>query len=233
MRYCIGDIHGCYYTFNKLICQICVLDKNPELYFVGDLIDRGSNSKAVIDLIINLKNKGLKINSVRGNHEEMLLYSYENSFKVTDTNWNSNGAPNTIRSLNPIADLNLPTKELIPEKYYTFLHSLPYFIALNDYIIVHAGFNFNSKDPFSDTKTMLWTRKEENKFKFTKEKIIIHGHTPISFKQIKSNINNKITDIINIDSGCIFTNRKNLGTLTAFNLHTQELINIKNIDFKL
>lgn len=233
MRYCIGDIHGCYCTFNKLICQICKLNKNPELYFVGDLIDRGSNSKAVIDLIINLKNKGLNIRSVRGNHEEMLLYSYENNLKVTETNWNSNGALNTIRSFNSNVDLDLTTKELIPEKYFKFLYSLPYFIELDDYFIVHAGFNFNSKNPFSDIETMLWTRKEENNFEFMKGKIIIHGHTPIPFKQIESNINNKISDVINIDSGCVFTNRKDLGTLTAFNMDTRELINIKNIDFNL
>lgn len=92
---------------------------------------------------------------------EIWKYSYENNFKVTDTNWNSNGAPNTIRSFIPIADLDLRTKELIPAKYYTFLCSLPYFIELDDYIIVQAGFNFNSKDPFSDIETMLWTRKKK------------------------------------------------------------------------
>jgi serine/threonine protein phosphatase 1 len=78
---------------------------------------------------------------------------------------------------------------------------------------------------------MLWIREEHNKFEFTKGKIIIHGHTPIPFKQIKLRIENKNTNVINIDSGCVFTQLPNLGGLTALNIDTKDLLNIKNIDF--
>jgi serine/threonine protein phosphatase 1 len=230
MRYCIGDIHGCIKTLKELINQICLVNKHPELYFVGDLIDRGPNSKAVIDYILDLKNNGLKINSVRGNHEQMLIHVYAHNLRITDSNWYFNGAENTIRSFNAIADLNKTVKDLIPEKYFHFLDSLPYFIELDDYLIVHAGFNFNSKNPFTDFETMLWTREEHNKFEFTKGKKIIHGHTPVPIELIKSRIENKNIDVINIDSGCVFTNLEKLGTLTALNMDKLELINIKNID---
>ena len=230
MRYCIGDIHGCIKTLKELIRQICLIHKHPELYFVGDLIDRGPDSKAVIDYILELKNKRLKINCVRGNHEEMLIHAYTYNQKITDSNWNFNGAENTIRSFNTTADLNKNVKNLIPKKYFQFLDSLPYFIELDDYIVVHAGFNFNIKNPFTDFENMLWTREEHNKFEFTKGKKIIHGHTPVPIEQINSRIKNKNTSVINIDSGCVFTNLEKSGTLTALNMDNLELINVKNID---
>jgi len=230
MRYCIGDIHGCIKTLKELINQILLVDKQPELLFVGDLIDRGPNSKAVIDYILELKNKGLKINCIRGNHEQMLIHAYTHNQRITDSNWYFNGAENTIRSFNAKADLDIKIKNLIPEKYYLFLDSLPYFIELDDYLVVHAGFNFYAKNPFADFESMLWIREEHNKFEFTKGKKIIHGHTPVPIEQIKSRIKNKNTSVINVDSGCVFTNLEKLGTLTAFNMDNMELINVKNID---
>ncbi len=230
MRYCIGDIHGCIKTLKELIRQICLIHRHPELYFVGDLIDRGPDSKAVIDYILELKNKGLKINCVRGNHEEMLIHAYTYNQKITDSNWNFNGAKNTIRSFNAMADLNKTVKDLIPEKYFRFLTSLPYFIELSDYYIVHAGFNFKLKYPFTDFETMIWTREEQYNSKITKAKKIIHGHTPVPFDQIKSQILNRINNVFNIDSGCVFTNLEKLGTLTALNMDKLELLNVKNID---
>ena len=230
MRYCIGDIHGCIKTLKELIRQICLINKHSEFYFVGDLIDRGPDSKAVIDYILELKNNGLKINCVRGNHEDMLIHAYTYNQRITDSNWYYNGAENTIRSFNTTADLNKTVKHLIPEKYFRFLISLPYFIELSDYYIVHAGFNFNTKNPFTDFETMLWTREEQYNPEITKGKKIIHGHTPVPFGQIKSGIENKNTNVINIDSGCVYTNLEKLGTLTVLNMDNLELINVKNID---
>ena len=230
MRYCIGDIHGCAITLGKLIDKICTGDSKPEFYFVGDFIDRGPDSKAVIDYIIELINKGRKVGSVRGNHEEMLILSYKNNYKITGSTWYLNGAEKTIKSFNPKANLDFGVQDLIPEKYYQFLLSLPYYIELEDYLIVHAGFNFKSKSPFTDFESMLWTRKVQNLNKFTRGKKIIHGHTPISFEQIKLGISTNNIDIINIDSGCVYTNRETFGSLTALNMDTLELLNIKNTD---
>lgn len=229
MKYCIGDIHGCSETFRKIIQLIFKEDEHPEIYLVGDLIDRGPNSKAVIDYIIDLINKGTKIHAVRGNHEEMFLDAYKNNYKIADTNWSFNGAEATIKSFVPQPDLNLIVKELIPEQYFHVLESLPYFIELEDYIIVHAGLNLNIKNPFTDFETMLWKRYEENMDQTYQKKKIIHGHTPIPFNQIKTNFLS-VKSHINIDSGCVYTHHTNLGSLTALNLETYNLINVTNID---
>ncbi|MBU8893886.1 MAG: metallophosphoesterase, partial [Bacteroidales bacterium] len=230
MRYCIGDVHGCVKTLKELIRQICLINKHPELYFVGDLIDRGPDSKAVIDYIIDLPNNGIQTKSVRGNHEEMLIHAYAHNQKITDSKWHLNGAENTIRSFNAIADLNKTIKDLIPEKYFRFLNSLPYFIELNDYYIVHAGFNFILNNPFSDFETMLWTRKEQYNPEVTRGKKIIHGHSPIALENLKRKLTTNTTDVINIDTGCVYTHYKGLGYLTAINPDTLKIISIKNID---
>lgn len=232
MRYCIGDIHGCYRTFKELIRQIFSESKHPNIYIVGDVIDRGPNPKAVIDLIFDLKKQGFTIECICGNHEDMLIQAYTKNLKITDTRWHLNGAKTTIKSFNSQADLNLRIKELIPENYYDYLRSLPYYIELEDYIIVHAGLNFKANNPFTDIENMLWTREEQYSYEATKGRKIIHGHSPLPFGQIKSNIASKHSNVINIDSGCVYTQYPNLGSLTAINLDTNMVFNVVNIDSK-
>ncbi|MCB2196676.1 MAG: serine/threonine protein phosphatase [Bacteroidetes bacterium] len=229
MRYCIGDIHGCIKTLERLISQIYKQDSNPKFFFVGDLIDRGPDSKSVIDLIIELTKKDLA-QVVLGNHEVMMLSTYKYNRIVTESMWQQNGAVSTLFSFNPKANIKLPVKDLIPKEYYQFINALPYFIELKDYFIVHAGFNFNDNNPFTETDSMVWTREEKNNYKYTKGKTIIHGHTPIPVEQIKTQMGNTKTDIINIDSGCVYTQRKSLGILTALNMDEKTILYVKNID---
>jgi len=230
MQYCIGDVHGCAKTLEILILQIIRKDKNPEFYFVGDLIDRGPDSKSVIDLLIELNQKNYKVEVVRGNHEEMFLNAYTRRVPIIATNWYKNGAEQTISSFTAKYNLNKTVKDYIPEPYFNFIYELPYYIELEDYFIVHAGFNFKLLKPFEDFEYMLWTRTEQNKYEFTNGKKIIHGHTPISKEQIEHIASNNSSDVINIDSGCVYVNRNGLGYLTALNLDTMELKHVKNID---
>jgi serine/threonine protein phosphatase 1 len=226
MRYAIGDIHGCIKTLEKLINRIVNNDKNPSFYSVGDLIDRGPDAKAVLDFLMDLK-KNYPVQVVRGNHEEMML----NALSQESESWFFNGADKTLLSFqNSLKTVEMDLQNIIPQKYIRFIASFPYYIELEDYFIVHAGFNFSAANPFDDTEAMVWTRTEENDFQYTQGKKIIHGHTPIPFQQIKMNIQNNTSNIYNIDSGCVYVQFNDLGTLTALNMDTHELINIKNID---
>jgi serine/threonine protein phosphatase 1 len=226
MRYAIGDIHGCIKTIESLINRIVINDNNPTFYSVGDLIDRGPNAKAVLDFLMDLK-KNYPVQIVRGNHEEMML----NALSLGSENWFFNGAENTLRSFQSNVNISgMKLQNIIPQKYIDFIRSLPYYIDVEDYLIVHAGFNFSAPNPFDDTEAMLWTRIEENDFQYTQGKKIIHGHTPIPFQQIKMNIQNAKNNIYNIDSGCVYIKFNDLGTLTALNMDTLELIYTKNVD---
>ncbi|MEE4197084.1 MAG: metallophosphoesterase family protein [Bacteroidales bacterium] len=226
MRYAIGDIHGCVKTLEKLVHKILREDKNPQFFSVGDLIDRGPDARAVIDLLWDLNNE-YPVQIVRGNHEEMML----NTLFQGKENWFFNGAEKTLQSFaQSLNHQETDPRKVIPQKYIEFFQSLPYFIELDDYLIVHAGFNFTANNPFEDTESMVWIRTEENDPEFTKNKKIIHGHTPVPFQQIKMNIQNSTSRIYNIDSGCVYLKFNDLGILTALNMDTLELIAAKNVD---
>ncbi len=72
----VGDIHGCLATFECLLEQININIELDSLYLLGDYIDRGPNSKGVIDKILSLTKEGFNIKPIRGNHEQMLLSDY-------------------------------------------------------------------------------------------------------------------------------------------------------------
>ena len=63
--YVIGDVHGCFYTLDKLIKT---LPDSANVIFVGDLCDRGLHTKEVINLVINKK-----YICIRGNHDDYMI----------------------------------------------------------------------------------------------------------------------------------------------------------------
>lgn len=71
--FAIGDIHGCSKTFEKLLFEKINIQKTDQIFCIGDYIDRGENSKAAIDLILQLRQEGYSLFTLRGNHEQMLL----------------------------------------------------------------------------------------------------------------------------------------------------------------
>ena len=72
----VSDIHGCFATFYELIIKLIDLKRTDQLVLLGDYIDRGEQSREVIDFIIDLTEKGFDIIALRGNHEQMLLDAY-------------------------------------------------------------------------------------------------------------------------------------------------------------
>src|SRR5690606_20853817 len=107
--------------------------KNDTLFILGDLIDRGKDSKGVLDTVFLLLEHGFDVRCLRGNHEQMLLDSFTS---VSDkVNWMRNGGKETLKSF--------MTSELekIPSKYIEFLESLNFYFNYQNYIFVHAAIN--------------------------------------------------------------------------------------------
>ncbi len=229
MQYAIGDVHGCIKTLRLLVEEKIQLTKNDLLVLVGDYIDRGPDSKAVLDYLMKLKEDGYDVIPLRGNHDQMMVDAYMKKDSFSSTLWLNNGAQNTIDSFMP----DIPTEYYemaigqIPEKYIQFIQSMPFYHELEDYLLVHGGFDWSSADPFSDTRGMLWEREPSNNIRFTKGRAIIHGHTPTPSNIIK---NNPGSSVINIDSGCVYTHIEDLGNLTAFNMDTREFFIVSNQD---
>jgi serine/threonine protein phosphatase 1 len=218
-RFVIGDIHGCFRTLETLLFHKLIISKDDALYFVGDLIDRGPRSKDVVDLLLSLKDEGYSINPVMGNHEFMLINHYNGE---SIENWLKNGCEKTLQSFG-IKNINE-----LDKKYLDFFLNLPYYIKLDDFIICHAGMNFDEPDPFSDTSSMIWTRDVYVDMAKTGGRKLVCGHTPHMLEDIKFSLN---YDKIQLDGGCVYYGRYDgVGFLCAIELNSMELYYQQNCE---
>ena len=217
----IGDVHGCGHTLKELVMNVCDLQVTETLYLLGDIIDRGPRIKFTVDFLLDLKKSGFDVNVVRGNHEQMLLDSINQSKMLS--HWFKNGGKDTLESF------ELLNANYFDDIYFNFFMNLPFYYKTKEFVLVHSGLNFEIKDPFLDFKTMLWSRDTNVK----KEKIggrrLITGHTPRSLETIKNSLS---TDNIFLDGGCVYHKRiQGMGNLCAFEMNSKELFYLKNIDF--
>lgn len=224
-KYAISDIHGHLKTFESLLKTIGYDAQNDELYILGDMVDRGLESRGVLDRLMEMQASGQKVFCLRGNHEQMMLDAIDDpSLQVF---WLKHGGAATRRNF-----IKEEGGELdVPEKYVSFLRDLPYFFDVDDYLLVHAGFNFYKKEPFCDIDAMIWIRNwyREINYKFLEDRIIIHGHTPQGQEAITAQLNNlKKGQVLDIDNGCCFPD-EGMNQLCAFNMTDQELVFVPNI----
>jgi serine/threonine protein phosphatase 1 len=230
MRYAIGDIHGCFKTLHNLLEKVIKIEDNDELFFLGDYIDRGPDSKSVLDYLIKLKKNGIKTTLLKGNHEDLMIKALRNyeDFIL----WLQNGAKATLSSFGIQISTAIEWRKTqqIPDKYIKLIAGTLFFTELDDYLLVHAGFNFSLPAPYQDHHSMIWIRGFTPDKHFTNKKIIVHAHTPVPFDTIMDSANNVASPIINVDGGCVYTNRQGMGNLVALSLDTREIFNQKNID---
>jgi serine/threonine protein phosphatase 1 len=215
--FAIGDIHGCFDSLRELIENRIAIRKTDKLVFLGDYIDRGNQSREVIDYIIELKNKDFDIVALIGNHESMLLDALDNDMFLPE--WFQNGGYETMRSfgINSIKQLD--------QVYIEFFKGLQFYYSLDNFLFVHAGFNNRISNPFDDKYHMIWSRRENYTNPVLRDKIIIHGHTPVPQLICNQEIQNH-NHVINIDTGCVYADIEGYGFLSAFEIYSGELISV-------
>jgi serine/threonine protein phosphatase 1 len=229
-RIVIGDIHGCLKTLQQLLEKKVRPDTGDELYFVGDYIDRGPDSKGVLDYLIAMKDSGYKMVFIRGNHEEMLIESF--SGETYFHPWIYNGGGRTLESfgLGEEEYLSLPGDKKLPPRYMDFLSHTTYYTELDRAFIVHAGFNFHDDNPFHDLDAMIWSRNFDYDRYKAKGKPVIHGHTPVDLDAIRKTLFNPERKLINIDAGCVYSDYPELGNLIALDIDKWQLFVQENIE---
>jgi serine/threonine protein phosphatase 1 len=215
----IGDIHGCSKTFKKLVTEKIRIQKTDKLYCVGDYIDRGNDSKGVIDFILQLKNDHYQIYTIRGNHESMLLRSEADH--ASFAHWIRNGGDKTLESFK-IKSIT----ELKPV-YLDFFKRTKYFFYSRNFIVVHAGLNFEIDNPLIDKYSMMWNRSTLIDTRYLNGKLLIHGHTAKTNEYITSQ---SFESPFNIDGGCVYKQNQGFGNLFALSLNDKKLLFQKNID---
>lgn len=224
-RFVISDIHGCSKTFKSLVENKIQLTKDDYLFLLGDYIDKGIDSAGVLDYILYLKENDYQIFPLMGNHELNLLeasqeYS-ERMFRLFLK----------INKCKGIVDEQMKIKP----HYLEFLQSLPYYYELEDFHLVHAGFDFRNEKPFENYKAMLEIRRFQADIKLLKGKKIVHGHTPTNFIDIQESIFSNAS-VIPLDNGCVYKkphkmlDYKQMGNLCSLNLDSLELVFQRNIE---
>jgi len=228
--YAVGDIHGRYDLLQQLLALIDA-DAGPAqssntLIFLGDYIDRGPQSREVVELLQSLTKPDWEIIALRGNHEQMALAFCEDA-GVYRT-WRDYGGGPTLASygVRPPAFDNAEefakAREAfvarLPPAHRDFFNALPYSHTIGDYLFVHAGIRPDVPIDRQSPQDMMWIRQEFLWSGRVSEKIVVHGHSPSGSPAERKNR-------IGIDTGAYAT-----GRLTALVLEgeTRRFLSTKN-----
>jgi len=191
----IGDIHGCLDMFMRLLDKIPWRPGQDALIFIGDCIDRGTNSKGVVDYILGLIRDYPHVSCLLGNHEAMLLNYL--SGKEQDI-YLANRGLTTLK--NYLAEKPEGEGPLVPPDHISFYRSLKLFMELRDYYVVHAGFRPGVDLEHQTEEDMIWIREPFLSSGYDFGKKVIFGHTPFSKPLIMDNK-------IGLDTGAVYGNR--------------------------
>lgn len=197
----IGDIHGHLKALQGLLACIKPTFQDT-LIFLGDYVDRGPDSRGVLDWILGLS-KDCKVIPIRGNHEDMMLEAIQHSGKLQA--WLDNGGDMALRSYGGKECL-----DRIPGTHIQFLHSLPLFYEMEDHVFIHASYVPGWRFGDHDSNTALWMPLVEIPAPHYSGKTVVLGHTP----QMSGRILN-YGHVVCIDTGCGFG-----GCLTGLEIHS-------------
>ncbi len=162
----IGDVHG-HYDALKVLLEAVAPGQQDQVYFLGDLIDRGPKSSQVIELVMQNN-----YSCILGNHEDMLLavLDKESTSEAALQAWLYSGGYATIASYG---------EEGIPKEHIEWLRTLPSYLDLGEIWLVHAGVNPNLPLEQQSSEQFCWIREEFHRTTqpYFPDKLIITGHT--------------------------------------------------------
>ena len=191
----IGDVHGDLGALDRLLARLPAMDARDTIVFLGDYVDRGPDSKGVIERVQALAADGpAKVVPLRGNHEDKWIECYDQpdlGFLIPRVN----GCANTFRSFveeAPLAEddglspseiermLQVPT--WLGRETVDWMEALPLWYEDENAIYVHAGLE-GKKDSWkhpshSDANTLLWMRRYEF-YTGYRGKRLVFGHTAV------------------------------------------------------
>jgi len=207
--FAIGDIHGCNRELQRLLDRIRPDPRTDSIVFVGDYIDRGPDSRGVIDTLLGLRKDFPRLICLRGNHESMFLNYYleglgEETFLV-------NGGYATLASYGlTLADARKGSG--FPEEHLLFIDALPLYHETEAFLFVHGGLRPGIPLAEQSPEDILWIRDEFIHSDWDFGKTVVFGHTPLREPLIQANK-------IGIDTGLVYGRR-----LTCVELHSRTII---------
>jgi serine/threonine protein phosphatase 1 len=192
-------------TLRKMALDVLRLTPRDTLYLLGDYIDRGPDSKGVLDFILELQHRGHSIIAIRGNHEQMLLDAALGTAR--DDLWLECFGEDTLKQFGS------NQSGLLPTAYLELLSAMPLLHDTGDHILVHSGPDFLNAAALPENGST-----------------IICGHTMTPLQTIYASLQNRSRTIC-LDNGCWAAGRKaDFGNLVALDLDSHQLSVLKNCE---
>ena len=211
--YAIGDLHGRLDLLRAMdaLIRADLARSRPEKsveIFLGDYIDRGPQSRELVERLIGSPPLADERICLIGNHEDMLLDALAEPDGFA--NWLHNGGDATLASygLNvrpfaaktELARIRAAFPDHLPPDHRAFFEGLRRWVEFGPYLFVHAGIRPGRPIAEQDPEDLVWIREP---FLLSDEdfgRIVVHGHTPVDRPEVRPNR-------INIDTGAYFTGR--------------------------
>lgn len=208
--FAIGDIHGCLDQLQRLHRKIPADPAEDTLVFIGDYIDRGRESRGVVDYVLGLREACAKLVCLCGNHESMLLNYLEG---VEEELYLQNGGGATLRTYGIfLSDSPRVRKEKIPAEHLRFFESLLPYYETDQYLFVHAGLRPGLPVAGQSAQDMQWIRREFIDSEENFGKRVVFGHTHFSAPLVAENK-------IGIDTGAVYGGRLTCVELPALKFY--------------
>jgi serine/threonine protein phosphatase 1 len=189
--YAIGDIHGCAQLLAQLL-EAIVEDSQgfagaKRLVYLGDYVDRGPDSRAVIDRLLATPDDFVPT-FLRGNHDQVLLDFLEDP--AVFRNWREFGGRETLLSYGVppprfdneagFAEARDRFRQALPAAHLAFLSRLELSTRIGGYFFTHAGVRPGVPLDRQAPQDLLWIRDEFLSSRADFGMVVVHGHTPTS-----------------------------------------------------
>ena len=188
--YAFGDVHGRADLLDRLLDNVAEDnrtrdDAETHLVFLGDLIDRGPDSRAVVERAISLSKDNANVHFLKGNHEEIFL-------RVVNGDANAMRLFSKVGGLATLSSYGINADDFVygnkqelvncfnhhlPIEHRYFLNSLPETFEFGDYLFVHAGVRPEIELRKQIAEDLLWIRSDFLDFEGKLDKVIVHGHS--------------------------------------------------------
>src|SRR5882672_2519078 len=208
MRWIIGDIHGMLRPLEGLLAGIARADPDAKLYFVGDYVNRGPESKGVIELVLTLKNARF----IRGNHDDIFdqvisgqnyapnasrgdraaAFKWFTEYGLVETLTSYGIANSQIAKIYQRPQAVSEIASAIPQSHIDFIHNLPPVIEEDDFFVAHGKWDPNEFDESPSISQqlltdpgrrhrLLWGRFSDVELAAPKawNRVGYFGHTPV------------------------------------------------------
>lgn len=202
--YAVGDVHGCADELEVILTELTdkeAISSTDLVVFMGDYIDRGPASKAVVDQLLAFGKRFPHTVFLKGNHEDMLL-DFLGVGGHLGENYLLNGGEEFFESyeIDPTGAVEGVAARL-PAEHLNFIRSLEIGVSLAEFLFVHAGISpFRELDK-QKSRDLMWIRRDFTTFEHNLGKTVVFGHTP--YEDVMLHLPYKI----GIDTGLVYGNK--------------------------